>query len=385
MTDPNALGVVMALALLMVVFNGATKQTSQRAVIIASLLFLGAGAVSGSRTFWIGVGVLAMGTAYVRARRLMWALLFAGLVSTAAVSLLDHYTHILSAVDQSSAVPQGLKRILSAMSLSRFEETIATRSVFLTLARAIIDRDPLFGVGANAFASYVPLVGASIPSLRGWVDNSNNFYLGIVAELGIIGFCAFLMTVLSRRIRVNDGAAYSRVSLCAVGIMLLTGPHTDFVEVLLPVAFLIGASTTERCSQGYLRSYTSMLFVLAGVIAASHRERGVYGWHDDGTVIRRWLSPEATVRVSCDEADASQTRSVVIKPSYIPTKEPLKVVVRSSELSRDILLSEPAEKSIDLPCGMYQFVVSPAWSPARAWPGASGDRRLLGVEQVVHR
>jgi hypothetical protein len=383
MTDPNALGVVMALSLWILMQRDVGEGKPSGGSTGLNLLFLGAGVVSGSRTFWLGVGLLLVGLTYLRARRLLWLLLLAGLSAIAITSALDIYTPFLSIVQESSALPQGVKRMVSAMSLARFEDTVASRSVFLTLASAIIDRDPLFGVGANAFASYVPLAGSSIPSLKGWIDNSNNFYLGIVAELGLIGLFAFGMTILSRRLTADAAYTCAALALCAVGFMLLTGPHTDFVEVLLPIALLVGMTTTVRRTQSYLRAYTSLLFLTAGSIAASHHERGVYGWHADGDRLRRWLSPDATVQVLCAEGKAQEEEAVIVKPSYVPSREPLRVLVQSPSFSREIELSDSSEREISLQCGRYRFSVSPAWSPARAWPQDSNDRRLLGVEQII--
>jgi hypothetical protein len=312
----------------------------------------------------------------------VWILVAAGVAAIAITTVVDIRTPLLAAVGASSALPEGVKRMISAMSLARFEETFASRSVFVTLSRSIIDREPLFGVGANAFASYVPLVGASIPSLKGWVDNSNNFYLGIVAELGLIGLSGFIMTVLSRR-RSAENSIMSGVILGAVGIMLLTGPHTDFVEVLLPIALLIGMTTTVRRSLGYTQTYAAGLFLLGGLLAGAHHERGVYAWHAHDGAVRRWLSPDATIQVLCQEGSAQDQSSVMIRSSYVPSREPLNVMIRSASFFREVQLSDQSERTIPLPCGRYHLVVSPAWSPARAWPGNSEDRRLLGVEQIA--
>jgi hypothetical protein len=382
MTDPNALGVVMTLALWIVAHRYLSDERSCRDGTFVSLLFLGAGVVSGSRTFWLGSILLVVGLTYVRARRLVWMVVWAGVVAIVITTVLDLYTPLLATVRGSAALPEGVKRIISAMSLARFSETVASRSVFLALTSSIINRDPVFGVGANAFASYVPLVGASIPSLKGWIDNSNNFYLGIVAELGVLGLCAFVMTVLSRR-RGDESLMAAGVVLVAVGLVLLTGPHTDFAEVLIPVALLIGVTTKPRRSVGYTRMYASGLFLIGGLIAGSRHERGVYGWHASDSVIRRWLSPDATIHVLCEEAGAYKERSLVIRPLYVPSREPLRVSIRASSFSEEIQFSDQSERAIPLPCGRYRLLVAPAWSPARAWPGRSEDRRLLGVEQIA--
>lgn len=381
MTDPNALGVVMALALWILLYRDAPTRVVTRGILTPALLFMAAGIVSGSRTFWIGLSVLVIGMAYRRAPRLLWKLVVACMVLLAAVSVVDVYTPLITMVQASDSLPQGIKRIISAMSLARIEDTIASRRIFFTLARSIIERDPLFGVGPNAFAAYVPLAGASIPSLRGWIDNSNNFYLGIIGELGILGFCAFLMTVTARRLRVSD-VPLAKAAIVAVGVMLVTGPHIDFVEVLVPVAFLFGMGTTPRRGQSYVTAYISILFAISGAISASHHERGVYGWRADGSGIRRWLSPASIIQVRCADEQAKNEGKIVFKPAYVPTREPLRLAIQSKEYARELDLSDPSEQSILLPCGRYSVSVTPAWSPARAWPQDSADRRLLGVEQV---
>lgn len=382
MTDPNALGVVMALGLWILAHRYLSEESHYRDSIFVSLLLFGAGIVSGSRTFWLGAILVVVSLTYVRARRLVWMVVSAGIVAIVITTALDLYTPLLTSVRGSAALPEGIKRIASAMSLARFTETVASRSVFLSLTGSIIERDPVFGVGANAFASYVPLVGASISSLKGWIDNSNNFYLGIVAELGGVGVCAFVMTVLSRR-RRDESSTAAGVVLVAIGVMLLTGPHTDFIEVLMPVALLVGMTTTPRHSVGYTQTYASGLFLVGGLLAGSHHERGVYGWHAGDGVIRRWLSPDASIQVLCQETSAEEERPVVIRPAYIPSREPLRVIIRSSSFSEEISLFDQSERTIPLPCGRYRLSVSPAWSPARAWPQKSDDRRLLGVEQIA--
>jgi hypothetical protein len=395
MTDPNALGVVMGLSLWVWAWQRLgtlRRMTAAEGAWLILVVF--AGAVAGSRTFLLLV-VSLLGASLWRYRRGY----FVGLVGMVAVAIglataLDSQTALFSQVDGSS-LPEGVKRGLHALSLLRIKETLFTRSLFIDLARLIGDGHWMFGIGADHFRYYVPLVGATTGIIRSWTDNANNFYLGVVVELGLLGGLFLLLTVLARSRRLDDShRGFSGWLLLTIAVILCTGPHLDFVEVLLVVAYLVGSATQSLVWAPSLLRTACLVAVVAGFAGSLGRERGVYAWSEEAHEVKRWLSNRAAVEVLCNEPVDIEAPSaeLMLQAMYIPTQGPL--VVRAFEGATErgeIVLTSQERQSLAIPCGspgervLMTLVTSPPWSPYRAWPGRSGDRRLLGVQQFVAR
>lgn len=397
-TDPNALGVVMALVLwiaALVPTTHAPLQLGQRRRYLWWLLIIAAGVVSGSRTFLLSAGVLGIAALWrASGRRLALGGLWCIVVLVGLVTAIDSYSGLVAHLVASEGVPMGIRRGVAALSLVRIEETVMSRSVFLEFARAIGSGRWLFGVGADRFIDYVPLVGAERNLVRGWRDNSNNFYLGLLVEIGVVGAVAFACVVLGRCCRhqplVEAGRGqFSGAALLMLAVIGCTGPHTDFTEVLMLVAALIALTTTERRSIEFGYRYVTVLCTAIGAVAITFHERGVYGWSDTGAGATRWLSHVATVELSCSPSDAARGQArLVLKPRYIPQTEPLKVTVAPAGQERqEVLFQAAQEREVRVPCSVdakrvfVRVTTSPAWSPYRAWPRVSQDRRILGVEQ----
>jgi O-antigen ligase len=75
--------------------------------------------------------------------------------------------------------------------------SVSDRIVFNRIAREAIANYPIYGVGAGNFPWYssVYIFYNTDYDLRG--NNVHNIYLGIFAELGVIGFCLFVLTWIS--------------------------------------------------------------------------------------------------------------------------------------------------------------------------------------------
>jgi hypothetical protein len=334
--------------------------------------------------------------------------LFSVFASAAAligsVSALDRFSGAISYMADIGWVPSGLKRLISALSLLRLEDTLKSRAIFLEFANYVSDGFTLFGVGADSFIDYVPLVGAKYNLALGWRDNSNNFFLGMVCELGIVGFLAFGLSVLGRRIIYGCDRRLALGALSAVVLLGFTGPHTDFIEVLILLGVLVSMTTDVRPlfkskvnEGGFFCLTVVVVMVVTGFVSVRFREQGGYPWGVHGGEVTRWLSHHSLVALRCsgDERMAKLT----IRARYIPQRDPLKVrygalsnMDRSEqELVSELFLVDDRPIDINFKCPRsgivpdMQFVwlrIFPAWSPYRAWPGRSLDRRILGVEQI---
>jgi hypothetical protein len=75
---------------------------------------------------------------------------------------------------------------------------------------------------------------------------------------------------------------------------------------------------------------------------------------------------------------------------YVPQRAPLEVqVIRGARITQRLLFSRAQdEQELQFACEHNErqlemtLITVPPWSPYRAWPEQSGDRRILGVQQV---
>jgi hypothetical protein len=409
MTDPNALGVFFGLLLWITFLVPSKKEAHRWRAYLWMLLILTAGVISGSRTFLICVAFLVCAyfwkTTVSRAfsnhlgqdaklmsyRKFCLALCGSIVFVVALATVIDSYSSYVQQVVDSTAIPMGVRRGIAALSLRRINETFMSRGVFFEFAREIGRGHLWFGVGGDRFIDYVPLVGAKLNLARGWRDNSNNLYLGILTELGIAGLAAFLLAVLGRGLRrsTNTRGSCFGLALLMLGAIGCTGPHTDFIEILPLVGLLIAITTEPRGSLPVVYGLFAILFFSLGLIAPNYRELGTYGWSNTEKGPKRWLAYAAYVELQCEvKNDQSFGARLLLEPRYIPQTEPLRVVVSNGVgADREVLFRVAELQEVTVPCSRDRQTIFasvktyPAWSPYRAWPRSSGDRRLLGVQQ----
>lgn len=392
MSDPNALGVMMIVALWCRFVSIDPRHGWRGGEWLVAASIVGAGIVAGSRTFLLGLFLLVCATTFARARRVFVGTCVVVIVSLLGVSLLDLYTPWIGALVGADGIPEGIRRGVMALSVPRLSETIFSRRIFFEIGVALWRESPWFGVGADHFRAYVPIVGARLGNLRGWVDNSNNFYLGLLAEIGVVGALIACATAFSRGIIAGFQRSRAAWALLAVAAMLLTGPHLDFPEVLLVVGCLIGSSTVARTTSPLQSPIVWALSVAMGVLSASAHERGIYGWREQGGVFERWLTPDARVRVACEVLDGEgEGARLLVSPLYIPRQGGLHVRImpeRGEPYTVSLLSQEPHQ--VRIPCDpstgdvWLRVITTPPWSPGRAWPESSRDFRILGVRQLLN-
>jgi hypothetical protein len=358
-------------------------------------LVLMAGLLTGSRTFILLLGLLAGALLARRSRRYLIATAVIALFVICSVSLIDHFTPLISRIVSDQSLPEGARRGLQALSLDRLSTTLFSRQIFLAIGREIFYQAPIFGVGPDRFRDYVPLVGRDLGILSGWSDNSNNFYLGLLAELGLVGGLAFFLSVSCRRLLDFEGQIISPLSVIVIiALAMLTGPHLDSPEVLVLVSTLIAFTTQERKVSVSLTSFLSIAIIVLGVIASTHRESGVFGWEGDATHLSRWLSSKASLILPChtqESGDLSQSNAnLQIRAPSIPHVRSFSVRVSAPHNSpTELVLPPGTAQTINLACpsGHPRLPVTvssiPPWAPYRAWPASSIDRRVLGIQQSV--
>jgi hypothetical protein len=396
-SDPNALGVVMALSLWsLVLVRPELMFGASRPVFLWIALVIVAGVVSGSRTFLLGLVVLCGALSWQRSRRLFIAGLGALAVSVSCVSMLDAIALLPAMQDAQSWLPQGIVRGVSALSLYRVSETFGSRSLFLDLATAVGRNHWLYGLGADRFREYVPLVGVQSGMISKWTDNANNFFLGLLVELGVFGFATVMVACSARTLDRSVGLL--GVWMCAaLAVMLSTGPHTDFIEVVILVGFVVAVISTPRVGFNSRLVPLGVVAGFLGIIASLWREQGAYTWWEYRGDAVRWLSHRAQIELVCEDSQqgAGGVTSIapiartVLEPMYIPQNESLTVLCSTSAGdAQELVFATKQRKELQVPCRqvgertLVTVATQPPWSPYRAWPRRSGDRRILGVQQI---
>jgi hypothetical protein len=396
MTDPNALGVVMGLSLWAWALLIVKKERALTRLDCLWLLLVGlAGIVAGSRTFIILVALLLGALVWGYRRRLFVMFAALGLLIVAVVTLLDSYSTVGRGVEQSVMLPEGIKRGVLALSLDRAKDTFSSRSLFLELARIVGSEHRLFGIGADRFREYVPLAGAQSGLVRGWTDNANNLYMGVLVELGIIGGLLVLLMIVTRTRNTEPRQRwFAGWLLFTLAVIMCTGPHIEFIEVLLVVACLIGRVTAALPLSSALLRVACLVAVVAGAAGSLRQEHGVYAWSESPDEVKRWLSNRAVVEVLCLDNPTTKVAeaNLLLQARYIPTRGLLRVsVLERGHEQTEVLFTSQERQSVVIQCNkpgerrLFTIITRPAWSPYRAWPGQSGDRRLLGVEQITKR
>lgn len=398
LSDPNALGVVMVLSLWITALmqREDTSLTGWR-LLCWTVLVVAAGVVSGSRTFLLGAVLLCAAISWRRSKKLLVVGALGLSATVAVVTALDSWALLAVIPDGQSWLPQGVIRGISALSLSRISDTFGSRTLFVELASAVGSGHWVFGLGADRFREYVPLVGVQSGLIHKWTDNANNLYLALLVELGIVGCLCVCAVALARSVKANPPARFGVWACIALALMMGTGPHTDFIEVVVLVGFVVAVISQPRAEivPGFLM--VSIATGLLGFAASFVREQGAYTWWEQRGNAVRWLAHRAQIELVCkrDEetpangSGASHSARTLLEPMYIPQREPLKVGVSAVNGFRSVLEFETkVRRELRLPCArigerlLLTVVTEPPWSPYRAWSRISGDRRILGVQQI---
>jgi O-antigen ligase len=345
-TDPNALGVYMALVfpLAAAMALGASDRWTRQAGAAVAILCLAMLAGAGSRTGMLGV--------------LLALVVFPVLLALRFPCESDRFRQrVLSAV---LALTIGIvafvpldcrwqpERWPLLDRLARTREMIAREGVLAPLVR---ERWPLWEPAVDITLDY-PLGGIGLGAYRyevdniqrlgryGWkrrLDNANNFYLQVSSELGLLGLavilavflavgCCILRGVRSPRLEGEGRFVYLGIATGWLGLLalFLTGPHVEFEQVQLTFwlfAALVVSQESSRSAPTLSGQRRAILLGIAviGTLAAmqlhrgfgdlslAHRRaalglekaEGFYSWEMDRTRRRfRWTGAVARQEIS---------------------------------------------------------------------------------------
>ena len=397
-SDPNALGVLVGLAIPAAVAGSLRSSRRVRWWIGAAVL--GAGlAASGSRSgFLVAVGgsaiVLAAGRsrrpAKSRGRFAAWA------GAAAAVAL---FGLVIAADRRAGGLFQRLVSIFDRDVPLEFRAS--ARPILWRGASEAWRRNPIAGLGWNAFSWQLPNVSPIAGAAMERYDNPGNFYLQMLAETGIVGLAIFLafLAAAAREVRKSFGAGRetpwlasgAAAALSAFAVALFLGSHLLAAEVSC-AAFVLLAQFRDpgRPSRGSKIAWAGVAAAalawgvsLAPTADAAYAFRysggiGMYALEKSPEGEFRWSGRRAAVRLLAGE----RQRVRIVFRSPTRTGERFRIssggtMLFSAELLRDrglrLALVAPAGRP-----AVFLFENSDAFRPSAS--GDSKDSRELSIQ-----
>jgi O-antigen ligase len=335
-TDPNALGVGLALLAPLLVAALVSLAGIGRALAVAALAFSPfALEASGSRTSLVLLAVAGVIAAagLLRARALPRVPAALGVL---ALTALVTSAWLFAPRGGSMASGGLIRRIGSVFSAASFEDLSSHRTFFWRTAFEMMEDEPLSGCGLAGFPFEFPIRFEKRHSPITVTDNATNALLDIGAECGIPALLLALaaaVPLLSRsfdavlsRGGADAAARAGGAALIGLAVALQTGSHIRFVDVALitalAAAFVVAPLAPEPAGEaGTGPRRVRPVLMVAGILAALlavlptlKREaafrtgpwEGVYGWEffADGRS-HRWMGPRAFRRVEKDESRLS--------------------------------------------------------------------------------
>lgn len=438
-TDPNGLGVSLALALplLLTYLRG---RLILRSLMFSVVLILGL--YSGSRTFILGLLLLSVGFLYQFVKRLgrkeLSLAFVVGTVGLIFALILFGNPTVNESLQRAVPFPASI-RVLKTLNWNERESMFSSRIIFSRVAIKAWKESPIVGLGLERFYDRQKAAMESLGiDLGGWVDNANNFYLQLLSECGLFGMSLVLLAfsliifiltspysedepeelkevkpeqVRDHRVtplikhypslRVQSSA---RLAVLAFAILLITGPHLLLPEVQAIFAVAITAACIRpvlirKVVLGQIRAGTvSALFlftlgfiVFAGVMFTPSKTRGFYPPDSALHPYMKWSGGKGKIVLCGNESDTVQFRFRSLRPNL--AKHPVSVTFHEGEVdigdtTQNFELTNNEWTTVIVPLrpdengkfsqAVVSFRVSPLWSPRAASIG--DDPRFLGIQ-----
>jgi hypothetical protein len=360
-TDPNALGLFSFLAIALMLSIDVNSKIVKWLNIFSYLIL---GMVSGSRSFILGIALLVVISTFSKLIKkrsfILVAVLILSLVSLPTfISLVD-----LNFIYESTWIPESIKRTLISIHTEGFWNSIVSRIIFWKLALAKFAQNPISGAGFNQFERRLAEFSSNIDiNLNGWIDNSNSFYLGILAEQGLVGVLAILLGLASVTWSNNWANTYGKLSIAVFLVLLLFGPHFDFIEVSSLFGLLLGVTFNIQLRSKILKFTSTCLILIALFLlfpVGSLNSQISYGVFSRNQKI--FVRSSGRIKVGCDQNILTLNLSV---PGKDIDEIPTSVIISSLSKMQEVLLSNDKAQSLHVECLSKGQIVEITCSPIR--------------------
>jgi len=249
LTQANHLASAVALGAIALAWCYETQRIGAWSAICAWTIFALVLALTGSRTGWLLVSILAVSVMWARRRRLavrtpVWAVVAASLSLVLAVLLMPSLNEWLLLSPSEAALSGRLQ--------------VGTRSQhWQTIAEAVALR-PVFGYGWNQVSAAQQAAAAGHPAVGEWLVHSHNLVLDMLVYNGVVlgglivcGVAAWLVTRLKG---CRDASGWSAITGCvALLVHALLEYPLHYLFFLLPMAILVGIVEARHESSTVLR------------------------------------------------------------------------------------------------------------------------------------
>lgn len=379
-SDPNAFGLA-ALLLIPLLFEIGIRRRGlgQVLFLLGASLLLVTSLFSGSRTELLGLALVSALLLFARANLRQRIIVSAvGLIAVALIFNPRVNQQLQTKIPLPAAV-----RVLQTFHPDHVKGMLWSRQVYSRLAWEVFLHAPGTGVGLGRFYEMQESTAKNLNiDLKDWRDNANNFYLQILAEAGVCGLAlvllAFLFLVKGLKVRNYETPC---ALLLSFPLILLTGPHTNFLEIKILLAVLFLLLSRHAVRQAWIlpaATFCSALIVFSAVIAAPlDANRGVYGLEHGAEGDYFWTGQKAELAI-CENTPA--LRFNLSHPDL--QTQPVKITFQSDNEIREVTTNrsgwqEFKFKNPQHPSGKLKIEVSRTWSPRTA--GLNPDPRMLGI------
>lgn len=343
-TDPNALGVSALLlaspwACLVQEFKGRRERVYSSA--IGALLLLMSFA-SGSKTLGLGL-IAALGAWFLLRFRLKALIAFASL---SVISIWLQETSLLKML--LGILPDGPARALAPILSGSPLQVIKIKLQFLAVDWQVFLDNPLSGIGLGGIIRSFPLYARRLGFETGvWSDNPNSFFLGILADFGIVGVLGFLLCF--RSLRANPkGRSFDWAILLGFSASLMFGSHFAALEVCVLFAFLLARVVVFSGQARVVRPMILLgAFFLLSLPRGLSSEYGTYPFEGSGGSAYRWIAPRAGIILPCGK-DGKAALRISAPPEVLPMS--VQIIGRGPSSDQVLRLTELKERRLEFVC-----------------------------------
>ena len=388
-TDPNAFALVGLLIVGFFVDRSNLRDIIQRDkayLILAGCFVISAICFSGSRTLLAGVALISFSLLPFK-RQFLIGVAVAIFTLTIIIAQFS-----AEQIDGLRAVfPESIVRVVKTLHPASAKEALRSRTMFAEIGLEMWRDNPLYGVGLVRFRQYLPHYAEQAGvDIGPWLDNANNFYLGILAELGLCGAFCLLLTVASLTISKSHGnVGLARPTLIIFLLLLFLGPHLDFDEVALTFAVLAakaGVIHRKVLKVRYTAALALMLVLIVPFRAMTAQGIGSRESSPEGDFV--WSARTARYPVVCDQQGNYRFDFRAPHPNL--AEKPLRVQIRLFETERVLTITDHTRHQEVLPCRaagaaaqsnlreILELTLDSTFVPDKTHK--NGDLRSLGVQ-----